>query len=320
LSDRVIIIKGNYRNFVKSLCDAIKTGRFLWGFKEKSKGELTRIKKNRDALVVFYVNDYGFAMIARVDEVPYSGAESLYWPDEVEKDSVMYRYRFTMIPIKVPRCFLEDEDLCRLPERTADKSCFVNHGDVVNYINRECGIKKSLLMPSSVYVMEHLCEARKLIEYLDKQEEVLIKIGSRSETMVGNPIASIVKLLSTVMGNDAVQALLRVVGRVTRSKDSNAKEAVNAVLTNVPEHVRIGVADTLAMLRQSIEPAIKALAPCSEKIVNVLQDSDLVLGALAVLLTADSLGGEAVKEVIDVANSVVRENLYAVMLCRLYNL
>jgi selenophosphate synthase len=73
------------------------------------------------------------------------------------------------------------------------------------------------------------------------------------------------------------------------------------------------------MLRQRIEPAVKVLAPCSKNIASVLQDPDLVLGALAVSLATDSLGSDVVKEVIDAANSVVRENLFVVMLCRLYN-
>ena len=146
------------------------------------------------------------------------------------------------------------------------------------------------------------------------------QVGLRSGTTAGDTIANVVKLLSEIVGGDAISMFLRVVGRIARGKDHDVKEVVNAVLTNAPEHVRIAVADALAMLRQSIEPAIKVLAPCSERIATTLQDADLVLGALVVLLTAGFLGGEVVKEVIDIANSVVRENLYAVMLCRLYNL
>jgi hypothetical protein len=146
------------------------------------------------------------------------------------------------------------------------------------------------------------------------------QVGLRSGTTAGDTIANVVKLLSEIVGGDAIPMFLRVVGRVARGKDHDVKEVVNAVLTNAPEHVRIAVADALTMLRQSIEPAIKVLAPCSERVATTLQDADLVLGALVVLLTAGSLGGEVVKEVIDIASSVVRENLYAVMLCRLYNL
>jgi len=147
----------------------------------------------------------------------------------------------------------------------------------------------------------------------------LNQIGLGSGTVAGDAITNVVKLLSEVVGGHAIPMFLRVVGRVARGKDHNVKEVVNAVLTNAPEHVRIAVADALAMLRQRIEPAVNVLAPCGEKIATVLQDPDLVLGALVVSLAADSLGGEVVKEVIDVANSVVRENLFVVMLCRLYN-
>jgi hypothetical protein len=311
LSEKVLIVKGNYRNFVKSLCDALKTGYFLWGFQEGSEQELTKIEKYRDALIVFYVNEHGFAMIARVGEVLYGDIKDLYWPDEIEKNEVKYKYRFTLIPIKVSRCFLEDAELYRSPEKVADKSCFVEHKDVVGYINKECADVKinTLILPSSVIIVKHECVAQKLVEYLDKQEEVSIKII----------VANIAKFLSTATTNDAVHAFLRVVGRVARGKDHDVKEAVNAVLTNAPEHVRIAIADALTMLRQRIEPAVKVLAPCSENIASVLQDPDLVLGALAVSLATDSLGSDVVKEVIDAANSVVRENLFVVMLCRLYN-
>jgi hypothetical protein len=78
LSEKVLIVKGYYRNFVKSLCDALKTGYFLWGFQKDSKQELTKIEERHDALIVFYVNEYGFAMIARVSEVPYHGVEGPY--------------------------------------------------------------------------------------------------------------------------------------------------------------------------------------------------------------------------------------------------
>jgi hypothetical protein len=145
------------------------------------------------------------------------------------------------------------------------------------------------------------------------------QVGLRSGTTAGDTIANVVKLLSEIVGGDAIPMFLRVVGRVARGKDHDVKEVVNAVLTNAPEHVRIAVADALAMLRQRIEPAVKVLASCGEKIASVLQDPDLVLGALVVSLAADSLGGEVVKDVIDVANNVVKENLFVVMLCRLYN-
>ena len=145
------------------------------------------------------------------------------------------------------------------------------------------------------------------------------QIGLGSGTVAEDAITNVVKLLSEIVGGDAIPMFLRVIGRVARGKDHDVKEVVNAVLTNAPEHVRIAVADALAMLRQRIEPAVKVLAPCSEKITIVLQDPDLVLGALVVSLAADSLGGEVVKKVIDAANSVVRENLFVVMLCRLYN-
>ena len=145
------------------------------------------------------------------------------------------------------------------------------------------------------------------------------QIGLGSGTTAGDTIINIVKLLSEVVGGDAIHVFLRVIGRVVRGKDHDVKEVVNAVLTNAPEHVRIVVADALAMLRQRIEPAVKVLAPCSEKIATILQDPDLVLGALVVSLAADSLGSEVVKKVIDAAKSVVRENLFVVMLCRLYN-
>jgi len=145
------------------------------------------------------------------------------------------------------------------------------------------------------------------------------QIGLGSGTVAEDAITNVVKLLSEIVGGDAIPMFLRVIGRVVRGKDHDVKGVINAVLTNAPEHVRIAVADALAMLRQRIEPAVKVLAPCSEKIATILQDPDLVLGALVVSLAADSLGGEVVKKVIDVAKSVVRENLFVVMLCRLYN-
>ena len=60
----VVIIKGYYGNFLKSLCNALKSGVFLWGFKEER--DFNTVFKDPGRLVVFHVIDRGLAMIASI--------------------------------------------------------------------------------------------------------------------------------------------------------------------------------------------------------------------------------------------------------------
>jgi hypothetical protein len=42
----ILVIPGSYNNVLRSLCDALKRGVFLWGIREKSSAQFSIVKKN----------------------------------------------------------------------------------------------------------------------------------------------------------------------------------------------------------------------------------------------------------------------------------
>jgi hypothetical protein len=49
----VVVLRGSYENFQKSLCNAIESGRFLWGL--ENEWEFRRVLECRDCIFVLYV-------------------------------------------------------------------------------------------------------------------------------------------------------------------------------------------------------------------------------------------------------------------------
>ena len=156
----VVIIKGYYGNFLKSLCDALKSGVFLWGFREER--DFSTVFEDPGRLVVFHVIGRGFAMIASIKGGV--DADGPYWPDEV--GGVVYRYRFLLVPIKVSKCFLSTNLCVEGVEPSAD--CFIRPAVVTDYIADKCKLtesKATIPLGASANVVSG-CKAEKIVEYL----------------------------------------------------------------------------------------------------------------------------------------------------------
>ena len=167
--DKVVIIKGYLSNFRKSFCDALESGVFLWGFKERE--DLSRVLKDRTRPVIFYVVDYGFAMIGRIKEEVDKNRHGLYWEDEIKAGSFIYEYRFLLEPVKVSK-YLSAE-ACKEGAELSAKH-FVSHEDARNYIARGCGMPQkgrgSVRIPLRLNAnIVGRCIAEKLFEYLDRE-------------------------------------------------------------------------------------------------------------------------------------------------------
>jgi hypothetical protein len=156
----VIIIKGYYGNFLKSLCDALKSGVFLWGFRKER--DFNTVFEDPSRLVVFHVIDRGFAMIASIKGSV--NADRPYWPDEV--GDVVYRYRFLLVPIKVSKCFLSINLCVEGIEPGAD--CFIRPAVVTKYVADKCRLTESeatIPLGASASIVSG-CKAEKVVDYL----------------------------------------------------------------------------------------------------------------------------------------------------------
>jgi len=167
-AEEVLIIKGNLRNFLKSLCDALSSGSFLWGF--ESEGDFKKVLEDPGRLVAFYVIGSGFTMVTSIEgAVEGSGLEP-YWPDEVEADTVKYGYRFKLRPLKVSKCF-SGVDACREDVRFGAE-CFASYSEVLSYVIERCGIserrKATIPLGASASIAKD-CKAEKIIEYLESR-------------------------------------------------------------------------------------------------------------------------------------------------------
>jgi hypothetical protein len=159
----VVVIKVKYENFLKSLCDAFKSGVFLWGL--KNEGERNKVLEVSSRLAIFYVIERGFTMIATVkgsvdDSRP-------YWPDEVEEGRIIYGFRFLLEPVKISSCFSSGVVCGEGKELSA--GCFVESKMVNEYIARECrltGTRRQALIAASPTKKVSGCDAEKLVEYL----------------------------------------------------------------------------------------------------------------------------------------------------------
>jgi len=152
----VLVIKGTYENFVKSLCETFNSGRFLWGFKQRR--DLNEVLKYSESLVVFHVIRRGFAMIARVGE-PVEDNKP-FWPDEVEENSVIYN-----VPLKISNCFF---DVCAKRVEPSEE-CFIEARDIRDYVASECRLKPkkaTIQLGASVNIVRG-CKAQKMLEYLE---------------------------------------------------------------------------------------------------------------------------------------------------------
>jgi hypothetical protein len=148
----------------------------------------------------------------------------------------------------------------------------------------------------------------------------LVQHVVRPVTVSKSAVAEALKLLSSSFGDNAAHVFMRVVGRVVSSSEDfgfAVDKAVENVLSNTSSSVKGAVRNALTELRRYIDSARTVLFRCGEDVASVTQDADLALGALAVLCSADALGSDVAREVVNAAKSIVRENLYVVMLCRL---
>ena len=163
-SKEVLLIKGDLRNFLRSLCDAFRSGSFLWGFREE--GDLNRVLRDPRRPVVFHVIDLGFAMMGSIRGK--AEAREPYWPDEVEAGRVVYGYRFVIEPLKVSRCF-SGVDACREGAEFGAE-CFASYGEVLSYVMERCGIserRKATIPLGASASIARACKAEKIIEYLE---------------------------------------------------------------------------------------------------------------------------------------------------------
>jgi DNA polymerase III delta prime subunit len=183
VKNKVVIVKGYYENFLTSLCEAFKTGGFLWGFRQR--GDLKNVLRSPQSLVAFYVIDYGFAMIAKVvDRVEDTGP---FWPDEKKENQVIYGYRFVMQPLKISKCFL-DTSTCTIRSKPGE-DCFIRAGHVQEYIARECrtsiGAARIPLRSSAIPITNE-CKAREIIEYLEKSP-LLVEFKVKAKEVILPP-------------------------------------------------------------------------------------------------------------------------------------
>lgn len=166
-SNLVLVINGPYENFKTSLCKAYESGLFLWGFPNLSPFSI--ILERKDWLVVFYVAKHGLAMIAKLVVKPVEN-DKPFWPDEIEKNEVIYRCRFYLKPLKVLRKL---RDICENGALPSSED-FIKLDEVRRYIARECRIdEKDVKIPGGqvVTVVNEECIASKLLEYLENYPE-----------------------------------------------------------------------------------------------------------------------------------------------------
>ena len=180
LKSEIVILKGYYENFLRSLCEALEDGRFLWGFKRKS--DLNTVLRNPERLVAFYVVNHGFAMVARIGE-RVENTEP-FWPDELKENKVIYSYRFFLEPIKISKCFV-NADSCMEGYKPAE-DCFINAGAVQEFIASECEMElreATIPLGANVNVVRE-CKAQKIIDYLESNSTLVDFKLTSSEIVV----------------------------------------------------------------------------------------------------------------------------------------
>jgi hypothetical protein len=100
----ILVIPGSYNNVLRSLCDALKRGVFLWGVREKSSAQFSIVKKifegeDRDfTLLMIYATELGVLALGVPHKILTEDRDkeffNKYWCNEEEK--VLYPYRFTI--------------------------------------------------------------------------------------------------------------------------------------------------------------------------------------------------------------------------------
>ncbi|MGB9816427.1 MAG: AAA family ATPase [Desulfurococcaceae archaeon] len=199
VNNEVVIVKGYYENFLTSICEAFKTGRFLWGFKRES--DLNTVLRNTKRLVAFYVVNHGFAMVARIGERVEN--TELFWPDELKENKVIYNYRFFLQPIKISKCFMNM--IACTEEFKPSEDCFINAGAVQGFIASKCGIelrKATIQLGANVNVVRG-CKAQKIIDYLEGNSTLVDFKLTSSEIMVKHgwdPLSKCKKFYMEVTG------------------------------------------------------------------------------------------------------------------------
>jgi hypothetical protein len=118
--------------------------------------------------VVFFVVDYGFAMVGftrgRVEERELRP----YWRDEDEAGRVIYGFRFLLEPARVSKHL--SAEVCREGAELSAED-FVSYSDVLRYVAKECNIsleKAAIPLGSSASIVKG-CKAEKLLEYLGRE-------------------------------------------------------------------------------------------------------------------------------------------------------
>jgi len=160
---------------------------------------------------------------------------------------------------------------------------------------------------------------------------VRVKPLALPELSVSVPAGAIYKALTTlsnvVRSEDAAVVFIRISGRaaklVSRTSDFDlaVSETLTSVLGSVPDNAKSVLQEALSMLRQGILTAGSAVARCVNVIESgVIQNPDLVLGALVVMFSADTLGNAIPGEVVAVAKRVIKENAYVLALCGFYSI
>jgi energy-coupling factor transporter ATP-binding protein EcfA2 len=164
LKNEIVILKGYYENFLNSLCEAFRHGKFPWGFKRES--DLNIVLENPERLIAFYVVNHGFAMIAKIGE-RVEEAEP-FWSDELKEKRVIYVYRFFLLPLKISKCFV-GANVCTEAFKPSE-DCFIRAGNVQEFIASECGInmKKAIVQLGANVNVARECKAQKILEYLEK--------------------------------------------------------------------------------------------------------------------------------------------------------
>uniref|UniRef100_A0A7J2TBE4 Uncharacterized protein n=1 Tax=Ignisphaera aggregans TaxID=334771 RepID=A0A7J2TBE4_9CREN len=141
-------------------------------------------------------------------------------------------------------------------------------------------------------------------------------------------IAKALAILSNIAkGEDAATVFMMISGRVARlvSRTSDfdlaVGEALTSVLGSVPDNAKSVFQEALSMLKQGILTAGSAVIRCVDVIESgIIQSPDLMLGALVVMFSVDTLGNAIPSEVIAVAKRVTKENVYVLALCGFYSI
>jgi len=135
----IIIIKGRPGNVLHSLRDYIKTSKFIWGFSQP--GDYTSIQEYGLGNLAFLSVTGAGIVLGGIIEDTWEDEEP-YWPDEVNRGQVIYRYRISMRLNLISRCDLiaalePCRDLEKCEQLAESGECVVRLRD----IRRRCGGK-----------------------------------------------------------------------------------------------------------------------------------------------------------------------------------